>query len=728
MEKVQTRDMKSFGGFWNGDLFFFTVTRPTIHGIAKYDPNGVQGRQLSLYTGSQPGMQNGHVTEARYQNPTSICRGAGETITVADMENHVVRSISNDYVTTLVGTGVGGNQDGPVSGTGGPAASLNYPILLSESSDIIIISERNSPNKIRIFSRASSYLSTVSFSADAITTNPCIPTCLSPFGSDFLICSSNAIYQMVLPTNLYTQNAQALAKPLLALGPRAKFHSAQFLPQSGNIIFSIGSSLRLLTSDSNIVELKDLTLTNPSALPYLAVSEKNLITIVDQATSDLYASSLNSAAAKDPFSSGELGKVSIAEANATGTTTASNNSFSSQISSQSQLQSQLPSQSQSQYQPPSQSIPPSGSQPPSSVSTEPSSYAQSNAQQQGQQGQQGTNNQSGYGTPAPSNDQPTFDPYGSNSSLPSYMPVTGSGSGYPPPNNPSGYGYDSATSSPASTNPYAQQQQQQQQQQQTAQTPPSGFPPGWNGSQGSQTPSSYQQNQVQMTSQMPSQTIQPPQQQQQQQQAPPTNNFTAPPPTANVAAYSVMGQQQQYALPNVQVGGGPLPNPGALTGVLAAQPQSTFVAAVPVSPIQQPAYGYTTVQQSPTAFNPYAAVQTTQVVQAVPPVVAVTTSQQRHHHHHHNAGTSGKKNENVSSTGMWEWEASFETWTPYDANIHNTITGAYQDGKSKAKFMIGGTQYEIDFTVTPTRQVQSANKSKTRRVRGPASCPLPIIN
>lgn len=688
MEKLDTKNMQARGGVWQGEVFLFSVAReqPTsIHGIAKYDPSVQQGSKLSLLSGSAAGYQEGQVSVAQFNNPASLCDSKDLGLIVADTDNHRVRSIQNDYVRTLAGSGMPGNQDGPSD-----FSQLNFPSLLCDSSDYIIIAERNSTNKIRVFSRSTGRLTTVNISTGDMTAS-LIPTSFAHLGSDIAVCTPSAIYSMSIGPNTFTSNPCAMLKPHLVLGNRTSFNSVQSVNPSGDLLFSAASSIRVLTPDAQISTVNALTIPSSGAVPLIAVSERNNAAIIDLATGHMYVGVYNPYAANDSLSYG-LAATSLS------------GKFG---------------QDQGTQNTGSQQYPPSAPQSSSTPTNPPQGYNSmapwENQQAQGQatQPQNAQNSQMGYNSSAPSSDAPPFDPsgyYSGGGNRGSY-PASQTGSNpaiaasfamnQPPlsgspvpssnpyasnPSNPSPYSSNPQNPTQDGSNPYGQY--------------PTGFPPQLSG-----TSTPGQSPTVSRGYDSPVQTAYGGMNQGQPQgYQPPTQTMSNPtiqaPPTM-VTPTNPMGQPTS----TVVMQGYP-PQPTSY-----GNPYGTPVAVAAPIAVGTPVMG------TPIAI-------TSPVVAVSSPVVAVPAKQ---HHHHHHSGSSSKR-ETPSSSGLWEWESTNDVWNPYDMNIHNAIMAAYQNGQTKANFNINGIQYEIDFSNAPTRQVQVHNRSKTRRVRGPSQCPLPIIN
>ncbi|MDP5238919.1 hypothetical protein Q9Q94_05225 [Uliginosibacterium sp. 31-16] len=100
------------GDMYVADYFSHTIRKVSSAGVA------------STFAGKAyyKGHIDGSATSARFSGPAGVAFSNG-TLYVADMDDHTVRKISNDVVSTLAGsTGVAGNSDG--SGT---AARFNTP-------------------------------------------------------------------------------------------------------------------------------------------------------------------------------------------------------------------------------------------------------------------------------------------------------------------------------------------------------------------------------------------------------------------------------------------------------------------------------------------------------------------------------------------------------------------------------------------------------------------------
>lgn len=685
--------MQARGGVWQGEVFVFSVAReqPTsIHGIAKYDPSVQQGSKLSLVSGSAAGYQDGHVLEAQFKNPSSLCDSKDYGLIVADTDNHRVRTIKDDTVRTLIGSGVPGKYDGPAQ-----SAQLNFPSALCDSSGHIIIAERNTTNDIRIFSRSTGLLTTVRMSTGDMNAS-LIPTSFAHLGPDIAVCTPSAIYTMSIGPSMSTANPYTMLKPHLVLGNSTSFNSIQAINPSGNLLFSAASSVRVLTPDALISPVNSLAVPSASAVPLIAVSERNNAVIIDLATGDMYIGAYNPYATSDSLSYG-LAATSLS------------GKFGGAQETQHTGSQQYPSSAPQSSSTPTPTNQPQGYNP---------AAPWENQQQPGQttQAQNAQNSQMGYPSSAPTSDAPTFDPsgyYSGGGNRGSY-PISQTGSNpvsatsyamnQPPlsgspaptsnpyvsnPSNPSPYSSNPQTPTQEAGNPYGQYQ--------------GGYPPQMGG-----TPSTPGQSPVVPRGyDSPVQT--------------PYGGMNQGQPQGQT-----QGQPQAYQPPtqmsNPTIIQGP-PTMGTPTNPMG-QPTTVVMQGYPPQPSSYGSpYGTPVTVGTPVVVGTPVAMSSP-VVAVSTPVAAVPVKQ--HHHHHHSSSNS--KRETPSASGLWEWESTNDVWNPYDMNIHNAIMAAYQNGQTKANFNINGIQYEIDFSNSPTRQVQVQNRSKTRRVRGPSQCPLPIIN
>ena len=118
----------------NGRLY---VPDQNNHSIRRVDADGT----VSTIAGNgQSGFASGSGADARFNNPTGLIVGAGETIYVADRNNHRIRVISRaGEVATIAGDGTEGFQDGA-----GSAAKFNRPIDIVLTPDgAVVVSEEN---------------------------------------------------------------------------------------------------------------------------------------------------------------------------------------------------------------------------------------------------------------------------------------------------------------------------------------------------------------------------------------------------------------------------------------------------------------------------------------------------------------------------------------------------------------------------------------------------------
>lgn len=89
------------------------VTDYLHHVVQIVDP---QTGQSSIIAGAwdEPGMMNGLGTDARFFRPYGIELRSDNTLVVADLENHLIRLVAlNGMTSTLAGSGVPGFSDGP---------------------------------------------------------------------------------------------------------------------------------------------------------------------------------------------------------------------------------------------------------------------------------------------------------------------------------------------------------------------------------------------------------------------------------------------------------------------------------------------------------------------------------------------------------------------------------------------------------------------------------------
>lgn len=95
------------------------------HCIRKITPAGI----VSTYAGTctSPGFADGSLTVARFTGPAHLLYGSQGDLYVSEITGNRIRKISpNGIVSTVVGTGVAGLQDGPVS-----MGQLNGPIQMA---------------------------------------------------------------------------------------------------------------------------------------------------------------------------------------------------------------------------------------------------------------------------------------------------------------------------------------------------------------------------------------------------------------------------------------------------------------------------------------------------------------------------------------------------------------------------------------------------------------------
>jgi thiol-disulfide isomerase/thioredoxin len=97
------------------------------------------GQVRAVYGSGVPGLMDGKATAAQFYNPQGM-ELAGDTLYVADVDNHAIRSIDLDsgQVDTVVGTGNQASRYPPVAGLA-PDVELNSPWDLALSGDDLYI-------------------------------------------------------------------------------------------------------------------------------------------------------------------------------------------------------------------------------------------------------------------------------------------------------------------------------------------------------------------------------------------------------------------------------------------------------------------------------------------------------------------------------------------------------------------------------------------------------------
>jgi len=116
----------------NGDYF---IPDQKNHAVRKLNSSW----QVSTLAGSgKEGYKDGQADMAEFNNPTGVAVDPEGQVYVADRNNHRIRVISGDSVSTLAGNGEDGGQD--AAGTG---AQFSKPldIVLLQNSDDLLISE-----------------------------------------------------------------------------------------------------------------------------------------------------------------------------------------------------------------------------------------------------------------------------------------------------------------------------------------------------------------------------------------------------------------------------------------------------------------------------------------------------------------------------------------------------------------------------------------------------------
>lgn len=87
-----------------------------------------KGPGVSTYAGTgKMGAENGRADQASFSNLMGLTVDSSGNVFVADSRNNLIRKISADgMVTTVAGSGMAGNDDGPA-----PKASFNYPVAVA---------------------------------------------------------------------------------------------------------------------------------------------------------------------------------------------------------------------------------------------------------------------------------------------------------------------------------------------------------------------------------------------------------------------------------------------------------------------------------------------------------------------------------------------------------------------------------------------------------------------
>jgi len=120
----------------NNDILY--VADSGHHAIRKILPNG---QVITLSGNGFPGLKDGPVAQAQFNNPTGMIFDKNEDLYIADTGNHAIRKISKGgIVSTVVGKGLAGFKDGLIS-----EALLNSPTGLTWSPDdaLLIADTRN---------------------------------------------------------------------------------------------------------------------------------------------------------------------------------------------------------------------------------------------------------------------------------------------------------------------------------------------------------------------------------------------------------------------------------------------------------------------------------------------------------------------------------------------------------------------------------------------------------
>ena len=128
-ESPGTLDVDSLGNVYVGDVANYRIRKITPAGVV-----------TTIAGNGQTTSVDGEGTNASFGKPRGIMVFDDNTLYVSD-ENNYIRKIEldkNNLVTTLVGTGTAGNQDGPLA-----SATLNTPVGIHRYGDDIIYCSQN---------------------------------------------------------------------------------------------------------------------------------------------------------------------------------------------------------------------------------------------------------------------------------------------------------------------------------------------------------------------------------------------------------------------------------------------------------------------------------------------------------------------------------------------------------------------------------------------------------
>ena len=140
------------------------------HRIRKITPNG----DVSTLAGSDPGWRDGTLAQALFDSPFGITIDSSGNLYVADFNNHRIRKINIDGVTTIAGSEQG-YVDGP-----GIDAKFNHPSGITIDSGNLYVADAYN-NKIRIIDSSANVTTLVSssYSSEVFVGNPNLPASAS---------------------------------------------------------------------------------------------------------------------------------------------------------------------------------------------------------------------------------------------------------------------------------------------------------------------------------------------------------------------------------------------------------------------------------------------------------------------------------------------------------------------------------------------------------------------
>lgn len=653
---------------WKNETLILGVRNPDFVGLISVELGPNAPNEPTILAGNAPGYRDAPLQVAQFVDPVSICQSVNNTLLVADAGCHVIRTVDANQVSTFLGTGQAGYQDGTSN------VSFTHPNLVSQTETHVIVQDGDRNGALRVYDLKTRTMRTVN--------SPQQISRAFPVGAEsFGLVSSGYVHLLsFVGDEGFPQFAPFFVTPTPLEDAFKSRNASVFFYLKNSKVYSYNSDTESISALAPIGNVR------------------NVISLHSNMNGRLVSITSNGVFLHTPYRAPSHDNVGYAPGFTSGNSSPFGTTVPPQMSSQPTMS---PSASYGSF-PPTQgsSTPPpgglaqpgyvgvgsrtnSGSGIPSGPGNMPSGFS---SPQQAPSGFGQSQNQpmaTNYNQQPPSGYPPSGSPQGipqgyqstsnnfNNGGRPQsgqYGPQQGTPSGYPPtstatPPTPALFDTPSSQPSPFGTPTRGGSG--------GFDLPPSGYPP---------TP---------VSGSFPTGTSSP--------GFPPTNTAVPSgfPPTAGFPP-----QQPNFQFPPQSPGSPQIamqtmqPMQPMQTQVLPMQTQ--VVTAMPMSPMAQlhisPAY---------TTPPPNATIVQTTVVQHGPP----------------------------SASGIfWEWESDLvnHKFSRFDASVSDAIDAAYQNGDKKAYVNIRGAQYVVELNTAAPRQFLVSDKSKSRRIKAPHGYVLPF--